>query len=53
MRNKPGFVWKRMGCCVVLLGVLVLLGLILPPGFWWFIFGAILICTGIWIIRCR
>ena len=43
------FLW---GCAAIGLGVLILLALILPPGFWWFLGGAALIGFGLWYIRC-
>ncbi len=43
----------RLGCLVSILGVFVLLALILPVGFWWFVLGAVLIYTGFWLRRCR
>lgn len=53
MRGKGNPNIHRIGCLTVLLGVFVFLALVLPPGFWWFMLGGVLICTGIWIIRCR
>lgn len=50
MRNKGG-PRMRLGCLVALLGVFVLLALILPSTFWWFVFGALLIYLGICVIR--
>lgn len=42
----------RIGCLVALLGVFVLLALILPSTFWWFVLGAILIYVGFYVLRC-
>ncbi|NLV86520.1 MAG: hypothetical protein GX025_04810 [Clostridiales bacterium] len=42
-----------LGCLVVLAGVFVLLALVLPPGFWWFVLGLILIIGGFWLLRWR
>lgn len=42
---------KNLGCLIILLGVFVLLALILPSTFWWFILGAVLICAGVWVSR--
>ncbi|MBS7402870.1 MAG: hypothetical protein ACI3UZ_06305 [Oscillospiraceae bacterium] len=49
--------WKgnggKIGCLTVLLGIFLLLALVLPPGFWWFVLGVLLIFVGFWIMRCR
>ncbi|MBP3484475.1 MAG: hypothetical protein J6K00_05215 [Oscillospiraceae bacterium] len=34
-------------------GIIIILALILPTQFWWFILAAGLICLGIWIRRCK
>ena len=34
-------------------GVLIILALVLPAGFWWFALAIALICGGIWLLRCR
>ena len=49
MRWGRRFLW---GCTAIGAGVVILLALILPAGFWWFLFGAALIGLGIWYIRC-
>lgn len=49
MRWGHRFMW---GCAAIGLGVVILLALILPPGFWWFLGGAALIGFGLWYIRC-
>lgn len=41
---------RRIGCLVVLLGILVFLALIMPPGFWWVVLGGALVCTGFCIM---
>lgn len=46
--GKPRY---RIGCLVAILGVFVLLALILPTSFWWFIFGALLIYLGLCVLR--
>ncbi|MEG0777637.1 MAG: hypothetical protein RR147_00730 [Oscillospiraceae bacterium] len=53
MRRNRGSRSSRIGCFTVILGIFVLLALILPPGFWWFVLGAVLIWIGFWVIRCR
>ena len=47
--------WGRrclLGCCAIGLGAVILLALIVPAGFWWFLAGAALIAGGIWYMRC-
>ena len=47
--------WGRrlvFGLAAIGLGVVILLALVLPAGFWWFLCGAALIGFGIWTIRC-
>lgn len=39
------------GCLAIGLGVLILLGLLLPSGFWWIVSAAALICGGIAVLR--
>jgi len=41
----------RIGCMVALLGVFVLLALVLPSSFWWFVLGAFLIYVGLCVLR--
>ena len=40
-----------MGWLVILAGIVILLALILPAGFWWFALGTALIIAGIWLLR--
>ena len=40
-----------VGWLVILAGIVILLALILPAGFWWFALGAALIIAGIWLLR--
>lgn len=47
--------WGRrfiFGFAAIGLGVVILLALVLPAGFWWFLCGAALIGFGVWYIRC-
>lgn len=39
------------GYIAIALGVLILLGLILPSGFWWIVCAAALICGGVALMR--
>ena len=48
-RKKRNFA----GCAAAVLGVIILLALILPAGFWWFAVGTALIVAGLLIcVRC-
>ena len=33
-------------------GLVIILSLVLPKSFWWFVLAAILIGGGVWLIRC-
>ena len=41
-----------LGCVAIVAGLVIILSLVLPTEFWWFIFAAALIGLGIWYIRC-
>ena len=45
-RGPPAIGW-----IAVFAGIIVLLALILPSGFWWFALGVALIAAGIWLLR--
>ena len=47
-RRKRG---PSIGWLVILAGVLIILAMILPPGFWWFALAIALIAAGIWLLR--
>ena len=51
MRRRPN---KRQGIgkLFIILGTTILLAMILPVRFWWFILGVTLISFGIWYNRC-
>ncbi len=49
-RGKGG---STLGCIAIVVGLLIILALVLPTEFWWFIFAAALIALGIWYIRCH
>ena len=51
--SEAAQVGGKIGCLTVLLGIFLLLALVLPPGFWWFVLGVLLIFVGFWIMRCR
>ena len=40
-----------LGLAAICAGVLILLGLLLPAGFWWVALAMALILLGLWIIR--
>lgn len=50
MRHRRGGLW---GYVAIGIGLTILLGLILPKEFWWFLVAAALIGGGIWVLRCR
>lgn len=33
-------------------GMMIILGMVLPKAFWWFLLGAALIAVGVWLLRC-
>lgn len=39
------------GRIAIITGIVIILAMILPVGFWWFALAAALISLGIWIIR--
>ncbi len=44
---------KLAGICLAALGVVILLGMILPPAFWWVVLALALIGAGTALLRCR
>ena len=42
---------RPAGCVAVAAGVIILLGLLLPAGFWWVALGLGLIMFGLWLLR--
>ena len=49
MRRGRRCLW---GLVAIILGLVILLALVLPPGFWWFALAAGLIGFGLWYMRC-
>ncbi len=49
MRRKNNM--SAAGCVCIFIGLFIILSLILPSGFWWFILGACLIGLGIYLNR--
>ena len=43
---------SMIGCAAILAGIVIILAIILPTQFWWFVLAAVLIAAGIWYIRC-
>lgn len=49
MRRGRRCLW---GLVAIILGLVIVLSLVLPPQFWWFLAAAVLIGFGLWYIRC-
>lgn len=49
MRRGHRGLW---GCVAIIAGFVIILSLVLPTAFWWFIFAALLIVLGVWFMRC-
>ena len=45
--------WLLPGLVCIALGAVIILGMILPKAFWWFLLGTALIVLGVWLIRCQ
>ena len=43
---------NTLGLIAVGAGVLIILSLVLPKSFWWFVLSALLIGAGVWLLRC-
>lgn len=41
-----------IGYLALCAGIVIILALVLPSGFWWFALAAALIVFGVWLIRC-
>lgn len=42
-----------IGKLLIIAGTLILLAMLLPGQFWWFVLGITLISLGIWFNKCR
>lgn len=42
---------KLPGLILTALGLMIILSMILPTAFWWFVFGAVLIAAGICMLK--
>ena len=51
--RRRGSTGGLLGCLMIVAGVIILFAMFLPPGFWWFILGAALICVGLRCARRR
>ncbi len=49
MRRNGMNLW---GLIAIGTGVVIILSIVLPKSFWWFVLAGTLICGGIWLIRC-
>jgi len=49
MRRNGFNLW---GMIAIGTGVVIILSIVLPKSFWWFVLAGGLICGGIWLIRC-
>lgn len=43
----------NLGGLFILAGIVIILSLVLPSQFWWFLLAGLLIYFGIWLNRCR
>lgn len=48
-RRRPTVMF---GLICILAGGMIILGMILPKAFWWFLLGVALIAFGVWLLRC-
>ena len=49
MRRNGLNMWGLAAVCA---GIIIILSLVLPKSFWWFILAAALICGGVWLLSC-
>lgn len=52
MRKRGRGGGHTLGCLAVILGIVIILAMILPAGFWWFALAAALIVGGLFFIKC-
>jgi hypothetical protein len=43
---------RTLAAAAIILGIGIILALVLPRDFWWFLLAGILIASGLWFIRC-
>lgn len=51
MRGKGPGAFGGLSILLVVFGVLIILALVLPPGFWWLMLGVVLILLGLQLCR--
>ena len=44
--------WDGWGLIAIGTGIVIILSIVLPKSFWWFVLAGALICGGVWLIRC-
>ena len=49
LRRGRRSIW---GCAAIAAGILIILALVLPTAFWWFMIAVGLIAAGLWYLRC-
>lgn len=53
MRGRRGRRNRGLGMLAITAGIVILLAMVLPVGFWWFALAVLLISLGIWYNHCR
>ncbi len=43
---------RTLAAAAILIGIGIILAIVLPTNFWWFLLAGILIAAGLWFIRC-
>ena len=58
LRISGGIIMRRrgkggctLGLVLIAVGILIILGILLPTGFWWFVLAGILIAIGVCLLR--
>lgn len=50
--HKKGKNTGTIGCLAIILGIIIILAMILPAGFWWFALAGALIIGGLFFLKC-
>jgi len=53
MRGRRSRKSRGIGLLAITAGVVILLAMVLPVGFWWFALAVLLISLGFWYNHCR
>lgn len=53
MRGRRGRKSRGIGLLAITAGVVILMAMVLPVGFWWFALAVLLISLGFWYNHCR